>query len=109
MLFRSNAAYFLNVKEPGTEHYDYGDNIKMQNAVMIVTNYRVNIANWTERDEWTVWVYPDFGTDDNGIYTYPESKVYEDGLLAQDISEVYEGICEEYADMDISQLSIPER
>lgn len=104
-----NAAYFLNVKEPGTEHYDYGDNIKMQNAVMIVTNYRVNIANWTERDEWTVWVYPDFGTDDNGVYTYPETKVYEDGLLAEDINEVYEWICKEYADMDITQLSIPER
>ena len=95
------------MKEPGTEHYDYGDNVKMQNAVMIVTNYRVNIANMAERDEWTIWLYPDFGMDENGEYAYAIEKVHEDGLLAEDMNEVYEWISKEYSDMEINELAIP--
>lgn len=102
-----SAAFFLKMKEPGTEHYDYGDNVKMQNAVMIVTNYRVNIANMAERDEWTIWLYPDFGMDENGEYAYAIEKVHEDGLLAEDMNEVYEWISKEYSDMEINELAIP--
>ncbi len=101
------AVYFLSMKDPGTVHNDYGDNVKMFNVLLVVTSYRIDIHGMVQRDNWNIWAYPDFTLDADGQLTYSQEKEYEDFLLAEDRNEVYEWICKEYSDMMITELVIP--
>lgn len=102
-----NAVYFLTVKEPNTEHYDFGDNIYMSNAVAVVTSYKVNIANVTERYEYIVWFYPDFALNAAGTLVYETEAEHSDHLGSKNLEDVYKWICDEFDDMTVTELSIP--
>lgn len=101
------AVYYLSVKEPNRQHVDYGKNVKFTNAVVIATCCRVNIANWVERDNWCVWVYPDFYLDSENILTHEREKEHAHYIGEKTLNEVYEFICEEYQDMEVHALIAP--
>lgn len=103
-----HAAYFLTVKDPNEEHWDYGDDIKMKNAIVVVSSYGFNIMNTVTRDEYFTWVYPNCVVSDGGSFEYDMELVYEDYLTADGVDGVYDWLCEEYADMNIYQLVLPE-
>lgn len=103
-----HAAYFLTVKDPNEEHWDYGDDIKIKNAIVVVSSYGVNIMNTVTRDEYFTWVYPNCIVSDNGSFEYDMELVYEDYLTADGVGGVYDWLCDEYADMNIYQLVLPE-
>lgn len=103
------AAYFLTVKEPGTEHYDYGDNVYISNAVMIITSYEKEITHGIKREEFIVWVYPNFTVDSGSNLHYEAENEYEDSLGSEELADVYEWICEEYDDMIITELELPQQ
>lgn len=103
-----HAAYFLTVKDPTEEHWDHGDDVKLKNAIVIVSSYGVNIMNAVTRDEYFTWVYPNCIVSDSGSFEYDTELIYEDYLTADGADGVYEWLCEEYADMSIYQLVLPE-
>lgn len=103
-----HAVYFLTVKDPSEEHWDYGDDVKMKNAVIVVSSYGVNIMNAVTRDEYFTWVYPNWTISDSHDIEYDVDLVYEDYLTAEGIDDVYDWLCEEYSDMDICQLDLPQ-
>lgn len=101
------AVYFLTVGESETEHYDYGDDIHMSNAIIVVTSYVVNIANMVEREEFVSWVYPNFSIDLSGSLSYDVEEEDEDYLGCENLTDVYEWMRNEYNDMLITELAIP--
>lgn len=101
------AAYFLTVKEPGTKHHDYGDNVYISNAVIVITSYEKEITHGIEREEFIVWVYPNFTVDSDSTLHYEAENEYEDSLGSEKLADVYEWICEEYDDMMITELELP--
>lgn len=103
-----HAAYFLTVKDPYEEHWDYGDDVKMKNAIIVVSSYGVNIMNTVTRDEYFTWVYPNCVISGDGSFEYDIELVHEDYLTADGVGGVYDWLCEEYADMNIYQLVLPE-
>lgn len=101
------AAYFLTAKDAPNVHYDVGSGTYVNNAVVVIGHYNVNIANTSPRDEWVVCVFPDFVIDPNGGVSYDEANEYCDYLQAESLEVVYSWLCEEYYDMNIVQLDIP--
>lgn len=76
---------------------------------MIVTSYRVkNSTGFTfDREEWNAWVYPNFTVGADGTLTYDtesEHSFYLNGDSLEDISKWLE---KEYADMNITKLTLP--
>lgn len=102
------AAYFLNVKTPGTEHYYGGHNVKMTNAVIVFTSYTANILHTRDREEWFVWVFPDCAVDENGNLNFAKGKKYKHYLNSFDLDRMYAWLCDEYNDMDITELALPD-
>ena len=101
------ATYFLTVKEPGTEHYDYGDNVYISNAVIVITSYEKEITHGIEREEFIVWVYPNFTVNSDNNLQYEVENEYKDSLGSEELADVYEWMCEEYDDMLITELERP--
>lgn len=105
-----HAAYFLTVKDLNEEHWDYGNDVKLKNAIIVVSSYGVNIMNTVTRDEYFTWVYPNCVVSDSGSFAYDMELVYEDYLTADGVDGVdgvYDWLCEEYSDMEIQLLSLP--
>lgn len=101
------AIYYLKVKDLDAQHYEYGKNEKFTNAVLVITSCRVNIGNWLERDQWSVWVYPDFYMNSEHVLMYETEKEHSNFIGEQTQSKVYEYVCEEYYDMDVYELNVP--
>lgn len=101
------AVYYLEVKDPDSQHVDYGKSIRFTNAVVVVTSCWVNVANWQEREEWSAWVFPDFYIDSGNILNYEMEKEHSHFMGEQTLNDAYEFICEEYNDMEVYELSIP--
>lgn len=103
-----HTAYFLIVKDSNEEHWDYGDDVKMKNAIVVVSSYGVNIMNTVTRDEYFTWVYPNCVISGDGHFEYDVELAHEDYLTADGVDGVYDWLCEEYADMNTYQLVLPE-
>lgn len=102
------AAYFAKVKDPDSVHTDYSKNVQFTNALLIITSYRVNIANAVERDNWVIWFYPDFSMEPNNSLVYSNEYEHDTHLLGENIGDIYDWICQEYSDMDITELTLPD-
>ena len=74
----------------------------------MVSSYGVNIMNAVTRDEYFTWVYPNWMVSDRHDIEYDVEIIYEDYLVAEGIDDVYDWLCEEYSDMDIYQLNLPQ-
>jgi len=99
-------AYFLTVKDSSEEHWDYGDDVKMKNAIIVVSSYGINIMNTVTRNEYFTWVYPNWTVSETHEVEYDSNLVHEDYLTADGVDDVYGWLCEEYSDMDIYPLTI---
>ena len=102
------AAYFVKVKDPDSVHLDYSKNIQFTNALLVLTSYRVNIANAVERDNWNIWFYPDCSVSANNSLVYSEENEYTTYLSGENLDDIYDWICQEYSDMDITKLTLPD-
>ena len=101
-------AYFLSAKDPGVTHYDVGSGTYIRNAIIVIGHYNVNIANTAPRDEWVVCVFPNILLDDSGTPRHSAKDEYCDYMQSDSLDDVYVWICQEYYDMDIITLELPQ-
>lgn len=103
-------AYFMKAIDAAWPHIYYGKNVTVNNAVVVISNYRIQYphnTNWT-RETWLVWVYPNFTFDDSGNLNYETEHEYYQFLASDSIEEVQAWLFEEYRKMDITELDFAE-
>lgn len=98
------AAYFLSGVNSEEKYYDFGTGTYVNNAILVVGHYNVNIANTSPRDEWVISVFPNFVIDANGKPSYDETSEYCEYLQANSLEDVYTWMCKEYEGMTIVPL-----
>ena len=98
------AAYFLSGANSEDKYYDFGTGTYVNNAILVVGHYNVNIANTSPRDEWVISVFPNFVIDANGKPSYDETSEYCEYLQANSLEDVYTWMCKEYEGMTIVPL-----
>lgn len=101
------AAYFLSGANSEEKYYDFGTGTYVNNAILVVGHYNVNIANTSPRDEWVISVFPNFVIDANGKPSYDETSEYCEYLQANSLEDVYTWMCKEYEGMTMVPLDIP--
>ena len=99
-------AYSLSSKD-GSLYYDWAHNSSCINAVIIVTSYSIDFGVASSgREEWQVWVFPDFSIDAAGTLSYNSEEECIHSLLYSSFDGVYEWICTEYKAMDIAEIPL---
>lgn len=98
------AAYFLSGANSENKYYDFGTGTYVNNAILVVGHYNVNIANTSPRDEWVISVFPNFVIDADGEPSYDETSEYCEFLQANSLEDVYTWMCKEYEGMTIVPL-----
>ena len=103
------AAYYLKTVDLSYPHIDGWHNIAVNNAVMIVTSYRVkNSTGFTfDREEWNEWVYPNFTVGADGTLTYDTESEHSFYLSGDSLEDISKWLEKEYADMNITKLMLP--
>ena len=101
------AAYFLSGANSENKYYDFGTGTYVNNAILVVGHYNVNIANTSPRDEWIICVFPNFVIDADGESTYDETSEYCEYLQTNSLEDVYTWMCKEYEGMTIVPLDVP--
>ena len=104
------AAYYLKAADPAYPHMDGWHNTVVNNAVMIITSYRVknDIGFSFDREEWNAWVYPNFTIGENGTLTYDSENAHSFYLSGDSLEDIREWMNKEYADMSIVRLELSE-
>lgn len=103
-----HTAYFLTVKDPDSEHRDLFNNVEIKNAIIVVSSYEIVIWSTVDRIEYIAYVYPDCIIAEDGRFEYDAESVYDHYFTADSIDEVFNRLCENYDDMDIYSVSLPE-
>lgn len=98
------AAYFLTERNAAKKYYDFGTGTYVNNAILVVGHYNVNIANTSPRDEWVISVFPNFVIDSNGEPAYDTTSEYCEYLQTSSLEDVYTWMCKEYEGMTIVPL-----
>lgn len=101
------AAYFMTETNAAKKYYDFGTGTYVNNAILVVGHYNVNIANTSPRDEWVICVFPNFIINTDGKPTYDEASEYCEYLQANSLEDVYTWMCKEYEGMMLSLLDVP--
>ena len=104
------AAYYLKAADPAYPHMDGWHNTVVNNAVMIITSYRVkNDTGFRfDREEWNAWVYPNFTIGENGTLTYDSENAHSFYLSGDSLEDIREWMNKEYTDMSIVRLELSE-
>lgn len=104
------AAYYLKALDPAYPHMDGWHNTVVNNAVMIITSYRVkNSTGFTfDKEEWNAWVYPNFTIGENGTLTYDSKNEHSFYLSGDSLEDIRKWMNKEYTDMSIVQLDLSE-
>ena len=100
------AAYFLSGVDSESNHYNFSTGTYVNNAILVVGHYNVNIANTSPRDEWVICVFPNFVINTDGELSYDETNEYCEYLQADSLEKVYTWMENEYEGMSIVPLEV---
>ena len=100
------AAYFLSGVDSERKYYDFGTGTYVNNAILVVGHYNVNIANTSPRDEWVICVFPNFVVNTEDKPSYDETNEYCEYLQADSLKKVHTWMEKEYEGMRIVPLEV---
>lgn len=104
-----HSAYSLKASDPTSPYKDTWHGREFDNAVVVVTSYSVSYgAGGGGREEWTVWVFPNYYRDSEGNLGYDEACEFGETIRKDSLEDVYVWIQEEFEVMTITEFDLSE-